>query len=122
VPHAQEEWREVQRRREHPRGCAGRPIPVGTDEPERAVSAQGVGQTGLPAEIEEIRAASHRDVLAGIDKTTRHRILERGGSTTGTASGLEQRHPHIGGGNRRRGRETCQAATNHDDVLAARMT
>jgi hypothetical protein len=76
----------VHRRREHARGRTDGPITVGTDEPERAVAAKGVREAGLPAEIEEIRAASHRDVLAGIDETTGNGILERSSPTTGATT------------------------------------
>ena len=117
VPHAQEQRSQVQWRREHARRRAGGSIPIRTDKGERAVTAEGVGQASQPAEIEKIRAAAHRHVLAGIDEAARHRILKRSGPSAGAASGLQHGHLDVGGGGERGGScEAGQPATDDDDV------
>jgi hypothetical protein len=85
------------------------------DEPERAVAAQGVGQTRLVAEIEEVRAAAHRHVLAGIDEAAGDGILERGGAAPGAAAGLEDRDPCPGADERGRGGEAGEPAADDRD-------
>ena len=116
VTHAQEQRREMQWRRKQSRGRALGAISVGADEPQRAVAAKGISQTGLPAEIEEVGAAAHRHVLAGIDQATRHRVLERGGSATSAAAGLQNGHADIGCRERRRRRKASQTTTDDDNV------
>ena len=121
MPHTQEQRREMQWRRQQSRGRAGGPISVGTDEPQRAVATEGIGQTGMSTEIEKVGAATHCHVLTGIDQATRHRVLERGGPATSPASCLQHGHADIGRGERRSCRKPSQAAANDDDMRLTRL-
>ena len=76
VPHPKEERSEVERRREaRPRGAC-RALPCGRDEPQRPVAPQAPRKPRPTGEIEEVGAATHRHMLAGIDEPATERIIE----------------------------------------------
>ena len=82
----------MKRGRQPPRRRTAATVAVGADEPERAVATQGMLESCAAAEIEEVGAASHGDVLTGVDEPTRDGIVERCGPAAGTPPALEDRH------------------------------
>ena len=82
----------MKRGRQPPRRRTAATVAVGADEPERAVATQGMLESCAAAEIEEVGAASHGNVLTGVDEPTRDGIVERCGPAAGTPPALEDRH------------------------------
>ena len=120
VPHADKQRHEMQGGRQPAGRCAGGPAAIGTDEDERAVASQSVAEARPPAEIEKVRAAAHRDMLAGIDEPAVG-VGERRGAAAAPPPGLEQHDPAAGRGGRfgegRRRREPREPAPDDDDRL-----
>ena len=116
MPHPGEQRGEVQGGRQQPRGRAGGAVALGTDEPQRAVAPQPVVEPGPPAEVEEVRAAAHGHVLAGVHEPAAHGILERRGAAAGAASRLEHRDGQAGLGEGRGRGQTGETAADDRDA------
>ena len=106
----------MERRRQKTAGRAGGPVPAGADEEKRAVAAEPIGQTCAAAEVEEVGAAAHRHVLAGVNESSGDRILERGSPAPAPSAGLEERHPHARFDERRGRSQPRKAAADDRDV------
>ena len=93
----------MERRRQEPGRGAGGPPVVSANKPERAIAAERGGEACLPAEVQEVGAAAHRHMLAGVDEPASDRILKRRRPATGSPAGLENRDLSARAGERRGG-------------------
>lgn len=76
VRHGTEQGSKMQGRREPGRRGTPRPLAIGPDEPQFSIMPQLITNSAPLTEIQEVGAAAHRDMLAGIDEPTRLTIGE----------------------------------------------
>ena len=77
---------------------------------------QAPGKPRPTGEIEEVGAAPHGDMLAGIDEPATDGIIERGGAAPDPPPRLEHRHPTAPLDERRGSRQAGQARTDDNNM------
>jgi len=71
-------------------GLQGRVPPLGREEPERRLAAEEVGRADPAAEVGEVGAAGHADVLTVVDEIAGRRVDERAGPPAEPGAALDQ--------------------------------
>lgn len=92
------------------RGRAKIAAPAVAKEMQHPLAAKQVFDAGGAAEVGQVRAATHADVLAQIDPITRIDVAKRSRPTAQVAPGLEERDANAGGAQghgRRHARQTA---------------
>ena len=97
MPHAKEQRSQMQGRRQPHRGSACRWNTVVPNKIEGAVASQRAGYTSLFTKVKKVGAATHGNVLTGIDEPASERILKRRRTTADAPACLEHNHlvPHL---------------------------
>ena len=90
--------------------------PLGSEEMECVAAAEGVGHVHPPAEVQEVGAAAHRQVLAEVDELPGRRIVKAAGASAEAGGLFEQFDAaslfHRGRG----GSDSRQAPADHGDA------
>ena len=91
---------------------AARPVPSGLRKHDVRLAAEQVGDPDPPAEIGQVRAAGHADMLAVVDLLAGDRVGERAGPAAQPGPAFQERDPQAATDQCRRRGQAGQAATD----------
>ena len=89
---------------------------VGTQKDQLALAAEHRIDPDPPAEISQVCAAGHADMLAIVDELAGRRVVERAGASAQPGPALEDRDPQAAIDQSRRRRQARQAAADDHDM------
>ena len=93
-------------------GPEPRDPPLGTKKHDGRLTAKEVGDTHSLAEIGQVCAAGHADMLAVVHQLAGDRVSERAGSAAQPGTAFQERDPQAATDKSRRSGQARQAATD----------